>query len=177
LKPKAEPLPYNWRITKYNPALRDSAGAYQVDEWTSFADIGSEFMGDILTHDNYRQWEDTYVASALALLRETGLNSLTVRELETRGKGIPVVFDDIPTLSAPPVDGAALTPEVLDTTMRMCLRESLWCKLEAAGRFYIHFGWDYYMYIGSDNPCPNAIQQTSSVGLFVDDFASPYLSE
>jgi len=61
--------------------------------------------------------------------------------------------------------------------MRMCLREAIWCKLEAEGRFYIHFGWDYYMYIGSDKSSADAIQLATSDGLFVEDFISPYLTE
>ena len=32
-----------YRVTKYNPALRDARGAYIAAEWTSVADIGCEF--------------------------------------------------------------------------------------------------------------------------------------
>ena len=55
-----------YRVTKYNPALRDARGAYIADEWTSVADIGCEFNGVVLTDSEYRRVEQTYIDSALA---------------------------------------------------------------------------------------------------------------
>jgi len=38
-----------YRITKYNPMNRDANGAYLLNEWTSFSDIGKTFDGKTLT--------------------------------------------------------------------------------------------------------------------------------
>jgi len=40
---------------------------------------------------------------------------------------------------------------------RLVLREILWCKLESPNGFYIHFGYDYYMYFGSPVSSQRAI--------------------
>ena len=39
---------------------------------------------------------------------------------------------------------------------------------------YIHFGYDYYMYIGSSNACDNVRIKIQEEGLFVEEFKSPY---
>jgi len=47
------------------------------------------------------------------------------------------------------------------------------CRLEGADAF-VHVGWDYYMYVGVPRPCPAACRQANDLGLYVEDFASPY---
>lgn len=67
-----------------------------------------------------------------------------------------------------------LTKAQIERVIRLNLRETLWCKLEdAAGRF-LHFGWDYYTYVGVPTPCPKACALASRRGLFVEPFKSPY---
>ena len=67
-----------YRVTKYDPVLRDATGAYTSDDWTAVTDIGCAFGGVILTEDEYRRVEQAYVDSALAFIREGRLSSLTV---------------------------------------------------------------------------------------------------
>jgi hypothetical protein len=55
------------------------------------------------------------------------------------------------------------------------LRSLIWCKLEEPGRFFIHFGHDYYMYIGSESPSPASIDYAGQICLFVEPMTSPYL--
>ncbi len=56
--------------------------------------------------------------------------------------------------------------------IRRILREEFWCRLERSEGF-IHFGWDYYMYVGVPHPCPTAEARAAELGLYVEDFASP----
>jgi hypothetical protein len=44
--------------------------------------------------------------------------------------------------------GAVLGLGDIERICRLNLREALWCKLEDEGGQFVHFGWDYYMYIG-----------------------------
>jgi hypothetical protein len=53
------------------------------------------------------------------------------------------------------------------------LREEFWCRLEGVEGF-IHIGWDYYMYVGVPIPCPAAQMRAAALGLYVEEFASPY---
>jgi hypothetical protein len=54
------------------------------------------------------------------------------------------------------------------------LREEFWCRLETEDRF-LHFGYDYYMYVGVKTTCSASITFAREVGLFVEQFDSPYL--
>lgn len=168
---------YQWRVTKYDPAFRDERGRYLADDWTSASDIGREFDGRTLTLEAYLAVEDRYVAAAMHFLRESGLDGLTVRALETAAPD--ALPDDAPLTdllkAGPPiVEGEWLTGPDLERAIRLNLRSLIWCKLEEPGRFFIHFGHDYYLYIGSAAPCPESVDFATRIGLFVEEMDSPY---
>jgi len=48
-----------------------------------------------------------------------------------------------------------------------------WCSLKAQGGF-VHFGWDYYMYIVVPHRCPKAEKLAEEVGQYSEEFALPY---
>ena len=151
-----------YRITKYNPAFRDPGGAYTRDEWTSVKDVGRSFADGVLTREEYERVENAYVGAALAFLGEAGLTSLRIEGLENaRGGWLLFRNDSILSLD-----------EVRDVIRRV-LREEFWCRLEGVDGF-VHFGWDHYMYIGVPHPCPKARERTVELGLYVEEFDSPY---
>lgn len=154
---------FEYRVTKYDPALRDPQGAYTRDEWISVSDIGRSFDGVVLTEANYRWVEDAYAAAAVGFLREAGVTSMAVTGLEPVPGAAPPRF----------ANGAVLGLAALDEVVRQMLREELWCWLEGADAF-VHVGYDYYMYLGVPVPCPRAAELAEKSGLFVEPFESPY---
>ena len=60
--------------------------------------------------------------------------------------------------------------------MAQVLREELWCRLEG-DRGFVHFGFDYYMYVGVASACPEAQRLAAQLGLFVEEMRSPYHPE
>lgn len=170
-------LPYNWRISKYDPALRDTQGHYLAEDWSFFAQIGQLFNGRRLTYEEYVSVENTYVRSALRFLTDAGLRSLKISELALPN----TVFSADGGLQ-----GIRLRPESLhdkaivgrdqiEDVIKLNLREATWCELQEVDRFYLHFGWDYYLYVGSTSPSSRAIGDTAEDGLYVEVKASPYL--
>jgi hypothetical protein len=156
---------FEHRVTKYDPAHRDRRGAYTREEWTSVSYIGLSFSNVILTEAEYQRVEAAYASAAIAFMREAGVESLAVVGLENH-KGISIPFGEGSTLD-------------LDDTVRVLqqvLRAEFWCRLESAGGF-IHLGYDYYMYIGVGQRCPEAEMFACHLGLFVEAFGSPYREE
>jgi hypothetical protein len=151
-----------YRVTKYNPAFRDSRGAYTREEWISVRQIGESFAGIVLTRQEYDRVEDAYVNTALAFLREAGLTLLTVESLENH-KGWQLQLSN----------GSTLSLDEVAEVIRQMLQEKFWCRLQADGGF-IHIGWDYYMYVGVPRPCPTGQVQAERLGLYVEEFCSPY---
>jgi hypothetical protein len=159
---------YPYRITKYNPALRDANGVFKGDDWTACSDVGRAFGGVVLTQAEYQRIEDAYAFAVDSLLRAAKVDSLQLRGLENRGNS------QLPNFVKLEAD--------LDVTQcaefaRIALREQAWGKLVAPGRAYVHFGYDYYMYVGLPVLCVQAVAAVRQRGLFVEPFRSPYLRQ
>ena len=151
-----------YRVTKYDPSLRDTKGAYIADAWTSVTDIGREFGGVVVTDDEYRRVEQAYINSALAFLNEGGQTSLRIEGLENHQRRA-LMFAERAVISVKQIGG--LIPQIL--------RDEFWCRFESPNGF-LHFGWDYYMYIGVPHRCPIAERLAEKLGLYPEKFASPY---
>lgn len=165
-----------YRVTKYNPAFRNNYGHYtgpgwnpavRIDEgdfikvgWTMFKEIGKAFSGVVFTREEYDRVEEAYVQAALSFLRESGQSVMRVAGIEKRGK--TVEFDE----------GDALPLARIGEIIRPILKEEYWCRLEGNEGF-LHFGSDYYMYVGVSHPCPGAEARAAELGLYVEEFASP----
>jgi hypothetical protein len=151
-----------YRITKFDPLVRDRAGAYTRDEWISVRDIGRSFAGVMLTREEYERVECAFVEAAMAFLREAGVSALRVEGLENQ-RGHVLNFRERDLLPL----------ERIGDVLRRILREEFCCRLEAVGGF-VHIGWDFNMYVGVRCPCPAAQARATELGLYVDEFSSPY---
>ena len=168
---------YNWRISKYNPENRDEAGGYLNNEWTSVSDIGSRYDGRVLTLDEYRSVEDCYVASIRAFLAAADLSWLEVASLEGPAD-VEMASRNLWNIALDPAlvtNGMILSAQSLEDMCRLALREILWCRLISGNDFHIHFGYEYYLYIGSRTASEAAVAGTRRSGLFVEEMISPYM--
>lgn len=149
-----------WRVTKYDPAHRSQPDAY-ADEWCDFSDVGGAFAGEVLTLDAYEQVERQYLNALRAFALESGHSALQLTRVQ----------DDEQR------EGAVVDLDAAEAIARRVLRGETWCDFQSAeGDFYVHFGYDYYMYIGSHSRCPEAIARATAGGLFVEpDVPSPHL--
>lgn len=167
---------YHWRITKYNPKYRNEKGAYLRDEWTCFSEVGKSFNGKMVTLAGYLAIEDAYINAILEFMNCLHVSELKVTSLnkvkrpfenEIYNQELIDLFDKIKNrhlISGPNVE----------IITRLVLRNNLWCRLKSDD-MYVHFGWDYYMYMGSKKECKNTIARIDKSGLFVEVFKSPYL--
>jgi hypothetical protein len=158
--------PQQFRLTKYDPAVRDGTGAYTADDWIMFSQIGDEFDGERLTLAKYLDVEARHLVVLASFIEESGTAELAAEGVENSGGAFRVA------------EAAKLSPIEAIEAVRQMLRDEGWCRLIDDDRFYIHIGWDYYVYVGTDRPCERSVALAESVGLFVDrDFTSPYLSD
>lgn len=165
-----------WRITKYDPRNRETTGFYCKDEWTSYCDIGKEIDDNELTYDQYIKAEDAYIASIVLFMRCNNIKRLRVVNLEKYddvdnsdqhiSELMRRTFDNIK-------EGIEIEVYEIQLLARLVLREKLWCKLESKSMF-VHFGYDYYMYIGSVGVCEAYVKEIKALGLFVEQHISPY---
>ena len=130
------------RLSKYDPQRRDEAGRYLANEWTSAHDIGSSFEAGPLTLESYLAVEAAYVAACEAFYADARAPRLFARGVEAGGPPPALVplSDTLTVEEGQPIDG-----QILQTIVRACLREMLWCRLESDS-CTISFGYDYYVY-------------------------------
>jgi small subunit ribosomal protein S1 len=162
-------LPHVFRITKYDPADRNEWGRYHGSE-----DVTSD----------HGVVEAAYLAAMAAFAEDTGVTRLAIREpllpgIATFGVEAPIEGHGLEGLFPPDLTGFHDGAEVDLTTglalLRAMLRDNgASCDLEVDERFFVHVGFDQYMYIGSAEPCENAIARTRSLGLFPEPMDSAY---
>jgi hypothetical protein len=74
-------------------------------------------------------------------------------------------------------NGSVYDVKVSENLFRMVLREQFWGKFVWQSEAYLHFGWDYYLYVGVPNSCPKSIFYAEGQGLFVEPFIFPYTAQ
>jgi hypothetical protein len=152
---------FNYRITKYNPINRNSKGYYTLDEWTSFSDIEDSKYN--LTLESYLKAENAYLESIKIIAEFNKATNFVFKNVEnTTNFQVPKESENL--------------DKILEIATK-CLREELWCKIISPYKLFIHFGYDYYMYIGSRKELPTEIiSEIEKLGLFAELIdKSPYL--
>ncbi|RKE23340.1 RNA-binding protein [Streptomyces sp. TLI_171] len=164
-------LPYVYRVTKYDPADRNEHGHYTGPE-DPVSDHGPV--------------EAAYLAAVGAFAAASGVRELELREPQlpaaTVHFGLEPVIDGfgldglLPGGAAGLYDGVRVPLAVGQELVRAMLRDhGVWCRLEDGERFFVHIGWDQYLYVGSHLPCEEAVARTAALGLFPERIdASPY---
>lgn len=148
-----------YKITKFNPQ-NYMGGKYIVNEWTSFSDVGKLFDDGVLTYNSYIHFEQCYINCCIELLQKAGISKLLVVTPEYYAEGVHFPS----TLS---------TEEEIREVIMCCLREKFWAKLEG-NNFFIHFGYDYHMYIGTNLSVAVVRETAKKHSLFCEEEESPY---
>lgn len=164
------------RVSKYDPSQRNSAGHFTGQDFTSVWDVGKFVDGKQITTSDYLQVEDAYLLCVQRLLSTSNIDRLQIVDLEWHPATVPVnstVELVRPVLVEHVSESMILEGESIDTIVRMALRERLWCRLTGANGVYIHFGYDLYLYLGSN--IERSLLGDPPTGIFYEDFDSPYL--
>ena len=151
-----------YRITKYNPTNRIN-DVYMVDEWTSFSDIGKVFAGTVLSEDVYMKTEQAYIDCCMELIEKAKVSKFYIKQAEYYTENICF-------------PSSVSNAQEIRGVITACLREQCWLKL-ISDDFFIHFGYDYYMYIGSSLPTESVIEAATHHGLYCEQYSSPYCLE
>ncbi len=164
---------FYYRITKYNPTFRDKDGTYHKKEWTSYSDIGRVYEKQLFTLESYLKTEAAYCSAIIDFMNCLDLTQLRVRSLEMVdfNKNSDAYSDKVKNLLN---ENSTIERDALLLIVPLVLREIVWFKLESKEMF-VHFGYDYYMYIGSKSACEAAVDTVRESGLFVESYESPYL--
>ena len=151
---------HEYRVTKDDPKYREN-GAYTRPEWTSIADVGQRYDGHIFNMADYERAEKQHIDFLVALATREASFPLTIQSLEDR------------RAESPWAENQQITADALPAIVRDVLREECWCRLEATD-FFIHFGYDYYMYVGCTHTTEAITALAASHALYAEPMQSPY---
>ncbi|MCP1452438.1 hypothetical protein [Priestia megaterium] len=157
----------SWRVTKYNPLHRNNEGSYLYDDWTSFHEVGNK-----VSLSNYLRIEEAYIHAIVAFMNDMNINTVYIHALELSSDEIQNQY--VSDFTSNLWIGKGISIEEVKELAKLTLRKAVWCKLGIKNLFFIHFGYDYYMYIGANSNCHEARKSVKSLGLYVEEFESPY---
>jgi hypothetical protein len=131
-----------------------------LDEWTSFSDIDNPKYN--LSLEKYLEIENAYLEAIKKVLK---LNKAT-----------NFIFKNVENNTSFQVPKESNNADKIIEIATKCLREELWCKIMSPHKLFIHFGYDYYIYIGSTKELSTEIiSEIEKLGLFVELIdKSPY---
>lgn len=169
-----------YRITKYDPTLRDAEGRYLPWTWTSYSDIGRAVNSCALCPAAYLETERRYTDALICILRALHVDALRVKELEPSVRSPAVLQNDFAekglSLSAAQADFLRRVTDISEISMldfevcfQLQLRECFWCRLvDPQGRAVVWFGYDYYMYMACEEIPAALVREICAGGLYVE---------
>lgn len=173
---------FEYRITKYDQSQRNESGAYiGPSAWTCYSDVGETFDGEVLTIEEYLRVESAYIGAAIKLFEESGLPYLRFTRMqahewqkeEMRTEGYPLYDPVFETIEF--TEDAIVLPKHMPTVLKMIFRGFADASLEWRHKFYVHIGWDFYMYVGTNKADEGTVDAVHSTGLYVErNYPSPY---
>lgn len=142
----------SWRLYAL-PILKEKNYRWSKS-WTSIDDIGRLYDGREFTYNDYLKTEQAYVNLLISLFRYLHAQKIKIIQLE--------VYEDLPPNTIYDKDGKlnewynkvknnmSLSLDNLQYIVPLILRENMWGTIyHKRTRTYIHFGYDYYVYVNS----------------------------
>src|SRR5262245_44005047 len=123
---------YYYRVTKYDPKLRDETGRYMQDEWTDYSCVGIKINDRICTLEAYEVIENLYVNAVMQFVSCADIDFMECRGVE---KNL-AIFEDVDVSGSwramydRVVDGTKISKADLPVLLKLLLRNYIWCKLE-----------------------------------------------
>ncbi len=118
---------FQYRISKYDPKHRDKNGAYTLDEWTSFSDVGEK-----VSMEEYLSIERNYLSFFNELCNKLDIKELEIYDIEVCGHNF---------------DGKMKQANIEESSLILkdIIREKFWCKFVVHEKFLLQTGYDYYL--------------------------------
>ena len=153
----------HFKISKYNPQNVIN-GRYIKAEWTDYSDIGEKFQGEILTEEEYLIIERRYISCIEDIIKKSNIRGFYVTCVEK-------YKEECLWHNEQYIENLFLEKIITD-----CLRNKCWCKLLNNG-YYIHFGYDYYVYVAVPLTFEKVDEICKKYNLFCEIKKSPYMDQ
>jgi len=171
-----------YRITKYDPKNRNSQGHYLYNHWTEISDVGKTLEGELVTQEEYFRIEKDYVNAVVEILKDSNQEYLRLvgfnqdRFQKELIENSNEWFHDSIFETLNLFEDQKIKIEDIPTIIKLNLRRYLDASLEIKDEYYVQFGYDFYMYVGTPKLSESSINEINSTSVFIEIFKSPYYS-
>jgi hypothetical protein len=144
-------------------------------------DVGEFSNGKIFTTSEYLNVESKYAEAINLIIEKIDISFLLIIEIEKWKRKLKIEnFNSIYNKSFFLIykklkNEYRIEKNELDIVIKLILRGNIWGKLIFKDSFFVHFGYDYYMYVGCKKDISDIIKKIELLGLYVEDYKSPYL--
>ena len=152
---------YWYRTTKFEPSKRNEFGNYSLDnlEWIGYNDRSDPNY----TFENYLLTENAYIYTIYYFIKKNKVENFQLYDVVKKCKL---------TKNSKIIQNKLLIEYTCRDNLRCVTNNG--CKIRSEN-MCIHFGWDYYMYIGSNHKCNIAEIEFGGVKIFIEEIGiSPY---
>lgn len=174
-----------YRITKYNPEMRDEDGCFTLDDWTDWSDIGRVFNGEEFSVDEYIETEKKYIEIASKVILRKDILTLRITRLEMpfnesdiaeitdsmKEKSLYMCKEDLALYDEIKNGKSEIHHEEIASIIRLLLRGFLWCELICKRKLKLYTGYDLYMYIHCDEISVDLINSERQQNMYIEDMA------
>jgi hypothetical protein len=171
-----------YRITKYDPKNRNEQGHYLYNHRTEISDVGKTLEGELVTKDEYFKIEEEYINAVIEILTDSNQEHLRLvgynseRFKESLDDNSKEWYHDINFEKLNLYEDKIIRIEDIPSIVKLNLRGYLDTTLEILNKYYVQFGYDFYMYVGTPDLSQKAIEKINSTSVFIEEFWSPYYS-
>jgi hypothetical protein len=155
----------HFKLSKYSNADYEDVES----TWTSVSDIGQRFNNNILIREKYLLVEDGYIDVLHSFINCNKCGSFRVLRYEDN-RGLKVHEGNYFNISEPMLKirgGEVLSVDTMLVLFRLCLRETMWLRLQSESGCYISFGYDFYVNLGGPDNIEISQKLLDSSGLFL----------
>ena len=171
-----------YRVTKYDPKNRNDKGHYMFDHWTEISDVGRTLEGELVTPEAYFKEEEDYVKAVIDILNDSNQNYLRLIGFDEKLFKSALKENKKEWFHDSSFENILLSEDLkigikdIPTIIRLNLRNYIHATLEIKDRYYVHFGYDFYMYVGAPSLSQKTIDKINITNVFIEDSWSPYYS-
>lgn len=152
---------YWYRTTKFDPAKRNELGHFPLDnkEWTDFED----YSDPNYNFENYMLTENAYIYTIYYFIQKNKAENFQLYK---------VVKNCKITKNSNLIKDRLFIEYICRDNLRVVTNNG--CKIRSQN-MCIHFGWDYYMFIGSNKKINKEIIEFGGIKIYIEPIdKSPY---
>lgn len=169
-------------VTKYDPKNRNGKGHYMYDHWTEISDVGRTLEGELVTPEAYLKVEEDYVKAVIDILNDSNQTYLRLIGFDEKSYKSSLKENKKEWFHDASFENIVLSEDMkigineIPTIIRLNLRNYLHATLEIKDKYYVHFGYDFYMYVGAPKLSQKTVDKINATNVFIEEFWSPYYS-